>query len=77
MYYNDRLIIIRQKRGLTQKQLSELIGIRQQQYARYEQGINIMPVTILYKICIALNISADYLLCLTNEIKPIKTKEKA
>ena len=72
MYYTERLLIVREKRGITQKKLSALIGIKQQQYARYEKGINIMPITYLYKICKELDISADYILGLTDEIKSYK-----
>ena len=70
--YTERLLIAREKRGMTQKELSEIIGLKQQQYARYEKGINIMPLTYLKKICIALDISADYILGLTNTIKSYK-----
>ncbi len=70
--YTERLLLAREKRGMSQKELSEIIGIKQQQYARYEKGINIMPITHLKKICIALNISADYILGLTKEIKSYK-----
>ena len=55
MYYTERLVIAREKMGLTQKKLSEKLGIKQQQYARYEKGINIMPITYLKNICIILN----------------------
>ncbi len=72
--YTERLLLAREKRGLTQKELSKMIGIKQQQYARYEKGINIMPVTHLKKICIALDISADYILGLTDEIRTYKKK---
>ncbi len=70
--YTERLLIAREKRGMTQKELSEIIGLKQQQYARYEKGINIMPLTYLKKICIALDISADYIIGLTNTIKSYK-----
>ena len=70
--YTERLLLAREKRGMSQKDLSEIIGLKQQQYARYEKGINIMPITYLKKICIALNISADYILGLTKEIKSYK-----
>lgn len=70
--YTERLLLAREKRGMTQKELSEIIGLKQQQYARYEKGINIMPLTYLKKICIALDISADYILGLTNTIKSYK-----
>lgn len=70
--YTERLLLAREKRGISQKELSEMIGLKQQQYARYEKGVNIMPITHLKKICIALNISADYILGLTSIIKSYK-----
>lgn len=70
--YNERLMLAREKRGMTQKELSEIIGIKQQQYARYEKGINVMPITYLKPICITLNISADYIIGLTNIMKSYK-----
>ncbi len=70
--YTERLLLAREKRGMSQKELSEIIGIKQQQYARYEKGINIMPITHLKKICIALNISSDYILGLIKEMKSYK-----
>ena len=72
MYYTERLQWIRDCKNITQKELAKAIGIKQQQYARYEKGINIMPVTHLVNICKYLNVSADYILGLTDEIKPLK-----
>lgn len=59
MYYNEKIQFIRESRNITQKQLAEHLGIKQQQYARYEKGINVMPVTHLKAICEYLNVSAD------------------
>lgn len=70
--YTERLLLAREKRGMSQKELSETLGIKQQQYARYEKGINIMPITYLKKICIALDISANYIIGLTNKIESYK-----
>lgn len=70
--YTERLLLAREKRDITQKKLSEIIGIKQQQYARYEKGINLMPITYLKPICIALNISADYIIGLTNKMESYK-----
>lgn len=58
--------------NITQKEIADYLGIKQQQYARYEKGVNIMPVTYLPKICEYLNVSADYVLGL-NEKKREKT----
>ena len=52
MYYNEKIELVRNSKNITQKEIAEYLGIKQQQYARYEKGVNIMPVTYL-------NISAD------------------
>lgn len=70
MYYTEKLKWIRDCRNITQKEIADYLGIKQQQYARYEKGINIMPITYLAKICIYLNVSADYIIGLTNEMLP-------
>ena len=76
MYYTERLQWIRDCKNITQKELAEYLGIKQQQYARYEKGVNIMPITYLAKICEYLDISADYLIGLINEPISFKIKEK-
>ena len=76
MYYTERLQWIRDCKNITQKELAEYLGIKQQQYARYEKGVNVMPVTYLGPICKFLDISADYLLGLINNPIPLSQKEK-
>lgn len=75
MYYTERIKWIRDCKNITQAEISRYLGIKQQQYARYEKGINIMPVTYLPKICIYLEVSADYILGLTDEEKPLNWKK--
>ena len=75
MYYTERLQWVRDCKNETQKEVAEYLGIKQQQYARYEKGINIMPITYLPKICEYLDISADYLLGLTDEMISYKRKQ--
>ena len=72
MYYTEKLQWIRNCKNITQKEIADYLGIKQQQYARYEKGINVMPVTYLAKICKYFNISADYILGFTEEMKPLK-----
>lgn len=50
MYYTDQMKFIREIRAITQKEVAIFLGIKQQQYAWYEKGINIMPVTYLFKL---------------------------
>lgn len=76
MYYTEKLQWIRDCKNITQKELAEYLGIKQQQYARYEKGVNVMPVTYLRPICEFLDISADYLLGLIDQPISFKEKEK-
>ena len=69
MYYNERIAWIRDCRSISQKEIAEKLGIKQQQYARYEKGINVMPVIYLKPICEILNVSADYIVGLSEEPK--------
>ena len=62
MYYNEKIQYIRESKNITQKELAEFLSIKQQQYARYEKGINELPLKHLKNICIYLNVSADYIL---------------
>lgn len=69
MEYNEKMAWIRDCKNITQKEIADYLGIKQQQYARYEKGINIMPVTHLKKICKYLNVSSDYLIGLDKKRK--------
>lgn len=69
MKYNEKMAWIRDCKNITQKEIADYLGIKQQQYARYEKGINIMPVTHLKKICKYLDVSSDYLIGLDEKKK--------
>ncbi len=59
--FSNRLKTMRKIRGLSQVELSEKIGMKQNQYSRYENG-TIPERDILVKLCNALECSIDYLL---------------
>ncbi len=42
--------IIRKSKGLTQKELADLLGMKQQQYQRYESGKNEISLKLFIKI---------------------------
>ena len=69
MYYNEKMQLARESKNITQKEMAEYLGIKLQQYARYEKGINIMPVTHLKKICEKLGVSADYIIGLPQNLE--------
>lgn len=66
MYYLPRLKEVRIMRGLKQKDVCNILGMKQSQYSRYESGEDEMKIGTLIEICQALDISADYLLGLSN-----------
>ena len=61
---------IREDHDLTQKQVSQLLNCTQQTYSRYETGEITIDIFNLMKLADFYNTSTDYLLGLTNEIKP-------
>ncbi len=59
--FQENLKKVRQKLGLSQKELAEKVGIQQAQYSRYEVGTS--PSTdILAKLVEEFNININYLL---------------
>ena len=71
MLYIERIKQFRQTTGTTQAQIAEILGITQQQYFKYEKGINELPLRYLLVICKTYNLSADWLLGLTDEKGPL------
>ena len=71
MQYTQRLEDLRKDRDLTQEQVAKLLNLKREQYRRYETGINEIKAGFIIKVCKLYNVSADYLLCFTNEYKPL------
>lgn len=65
MTIGQRLKKVLDERGMMQKELAEKIGITEMAVSRYVHGGRIISVPILVDICRTLNISADYLLGLS------------
>ena len=74
MHYTQRLEDLRKDRDLTQEQVAKMLGLKREQYRRYETGINEIKAGFIMKVCRFYNISADYLLGLTDEYKTITKK---
>ena len=60
-----RLKTERKAKGFTQKVMAEKMGIVLQQYQTYESGRYQLDYEKLKQVCMILDISADYLLGLT------------
>lgn len=66
----ERLKEIREDKDLTQKEVAQIINVTQQQYNKYELGINSIPIEKLNRLANFYNTSTDYLLYRTDERKP-------
>lgn len=71
MEYYNRIKEIRMQHKQTQREVATLLGTTQQAYLKYEKGINEMPLKRVIKLCQYYNLSADYLLGLTDEPRPL------
>ena len=70
--YFERIKTIRQERNVKQLDIIEYLKIDPSTYKRYESGKRPLPIHHLKTLCEFYNISADYILGLTDEQKPIK-----
>lgn len=64
-----RLKEIREDRDLTQNDVAKILKTTQQQYSKYEVGINLIPIDRLCILADYYNVSLDYLVCRTDERK--------
>ena len=67
-----RLKMAREASGLSQKEICEMVGIHPPTWNKYETGKSGMNTETLFKVCKALDISADWLMGLSNEPQKVK-----
>ena len=67
-----RLKEIRKDRDLTQTDIANYLGMKQQQYSEYEIGKRLIPIETLDKLADYYDTSIDYLIGRTDERKPYK-----
>lgn len=70
--YFKRLRDLREDRGLTQKEIGDILHIRQNVYSRYELGIRTLPLEYLLILADFYRTSADYILGRTDNPNPIR-----
>ena len=70
----QRIAKIRKKNGLTQKQLAEKMGLINYLISDYETGRRHLYDEMVARFAIALEVSADYLLGLTDKPEPLPKK---
>ena len=72
MKYQQRIKDVREDRDLNQAEVAKVLNMKQQQYSNYERGYRNLPIEHLITLCEYYNLSADYLLGLTDEPRPLK-----
>ena len=79
MYHNElfglRLRKLRNRDKETQKDLAEFLGVKPNQIGEMENGRGATTLAKLALLCEHYNISADYLLGLTDEPRPLRGEE--
>lgn len=69
---SQRLKDLREHNNLSQSDIAKILNIKQQQYFKYEKGINEISIKYLIELSKYYNTSIDYILGMTNEKKPYK-----
>ena len=70
--YLKRLKKLREDSDIKQLAIADLLNISRQQYSLYETGKRTIPVNYLKILANFYNTSSDYILEITDEIKPYK-----
>lgn len=70
MNYAERMRNLRQDHDLSQKRIADMLGIAQTTYSQYELEKRPMPIDYLIALCKFYNVSADYMLGLSNRKNP-------
>lgn len=67
-----RIRDLREDKDLSQIKIAKFLNMSQTGYSKYEVGTNDIPTKILIQLARFYNTSVDYLLGITDEIKPYK-----
>ena len=76
MQYNEALKRFRKGRNLNQQKICDILKIPQPQYSRYERGERKLKADQIIAICKEFDVSADYLLGLSDIDKKYSNNEQ-
>ena len=76
-YNFERIEMLRKDKSLNQTEIAKMLSISQRSYSHYETGDVNIPLDILCNLARIHNTSIDYLLNLTDEIKPYPPKKSS
>ena len=63
---------LREDNDYTQEQIAKVLNCKQNTYQQYESGKRQIPIENLKKLAIFYNTSIDYIVGITDDIKPYK-----
>ena len=66
----QRLRDLREDKDLKQEDIAKILGIKQQNYSRYEIGAVLIPIDRLDVLATFYNTSVDYIIGRTNKKEP-------
>lgn len=70
--FAERMLQLRQKKGISQKQAAESLGVSQALLSHYEKGIRECSLDFLVKAAAFYDVSSDYLLGISETDRPFK-----
>lgn len=70
-YTYQRVRDLREDSDITQAEIARELNLHITQYRRWETGETEIPTHIIVKLCKYYNVSADYILGITNTYKPM------
>ena len=70
-----RIRDLREDHDYNQTEVATMLGMSQTGYSKYDVGTNDIPTKILIQLAKFYNTSADYILELTDNIKPYEHKK--
>ncbi len=68
--YYEIIKEIREDNDISQKEMGKILGVSQNTVSQYELGIRTLPIDILAIYAKKFNVSADYILGITNDPEP-------
>ncbi|MCI7061412.1 MAG: helix-turn-helix domain-containing protein [Lachnospiraceae bacterium] len=72
-YFGERLRDLRHEKHMTQKQLADKLDLSKGTISAYEQGKKYPSIEVLIKLCNILQVSADYLLGLSDDMQLMRS----
>lgn len=73
----DRIKELREDRDKTQREVASYLGVAQNTYSNYENGVREIPLALLMKLAEYYDVNMDYLLGRTDSADPLPPSGRA